>query len=147
MDARGSHAVVLREGSITREQLADVAELAEGPVPAGVRSPGTTHPHYQPSARVVVADVGQGVAEANRHADRHAVGLLGPDDQGVDRRVRVLGTPIGAVELAAALYGALRTADDLGLDVVVVEGVPVEGLGRAVMDRLRRSAGAAAGSG
>jgi L-threonylcarbamoyladenylate synthase len=141
VDARGPQAVVLREGSITREQLAEVVGVQETLADSAMRSPGTRHAHYQPSARVVLADVGGGVAEANRQADRHAVALLGPDDRGLDPRVRVLGTPIGADELATAMYGALRAADLVGADVVVVEAVAAEGLGRAVMDRLNRAAG------
>jgi hypothetical protein len=35
----------------------------------------------------------------------------------------------------------LREAEDAGVDVVVVEAVPEPGMGRAVMDRLRRAAG------
>jgi hypothetical protein len=30
--------------------------------------------------------------------------------------------------------------DELGVDVVIVEGVPEDGLGAAIMDRLRRAA-------
>lgn len=141
VDARGDQVVVLREGSITREQLAAVVRVQETIPGSDVRSPGTAHAHYQPTARVVLAEVGEAVAEANRQADRHLTGVLGPDDQGLDPRVHLLGTPIGAVELAAVLYSALRAADDAGLGVVVVEVVPPEGLGRAVMDRLRRAAG------
>ena len=38
------------------------------------------------------------------------------------------------------LYGALRDAEAALLDTVVVEAVPEVGVGRAVMDRLRRAA-------
>lgn len=141
VDARGARPVVLREGSITREMLAAVADVEPADAVEGHRSPGTAHAHYQPAARVVLADVGTSVGVANGLADRYLVGLLGPDDSDVDQRVRILGSPIGAEELAAGLYGALRAADDAGLGAVVVEVVAEAGLGRAVMDRLRRAAG------
>ncbi|HUG86209.1 MAG TPA: L-threonylcarbamoyladenylate synthase [Euzebya sp.] len=144
VDARGASPVMLREGGVTREDLAQIAEAGDvvDPVAAGVaRSPGTAHAHYQPLATVVITDVGGSVAAANRLTDRQRVGLLGPDTDGLDPRVRVLGTPVGAAEVGVVLYGALRTADEEGLAAVVVEAVADEGLGRAVMDRLRRAAG------
>ncbi|MDP8977605.1 MAG: translation factor Sua5, partial [Actinomycetota bacterium] len=44
-----------------------------------------------------------------------------------------------AAGLARVLYEGLRAAEDAGLDVVVVESVEEVGIGRAVMDRLRRA--------
>lgn len=141
VDARGARPVVLREGGVTREMLG-LAERAPGrgdPGPASGRSPGTAHPHYQPTAQVVLAPIGQGVAVANRLADRRQVGLLAPQGHDLDPRVQVLGLPLGAEELAAVMYQALRETDTRGLDIIVVEEVPDNGLGAAVMDRLRRA--------
>ena len=44
------------------------------------------------------------------------------------------------MEAAANLFAALRRLDGLGLGEVVVESVPEFGIGRAIMDRLRRAA-------
>ena len=41
---------------------------------------------------------------------------------------------------AANLFAALRRLDALGLDRLVAEPVPEEGLGRAILDRLRAPA-------
>jgi L-threonylcarbamoyladenylate synthase len=47
----------------------------------------------------------------------------------------------GSVEdYAQRLFAALRALDKLDLDVIIVEGVQGQGLGVAVMDRLRRAA-------
>jgi L-threonylcarbamoyladenylate synthase len=49
--------------------------------------------------------------------------------------------PDGSLATAAArLFAALRRLDGLGLDRLVAEPVPEEGLGRAILDRLRRAA-------
>jgi L-threonylcarbamoyladenylate synthase len=49
--------------------------------------------------------------------------------------------PDGSLATAAArLFAALRRLDGLGLDLLVAEPCPEEGLGRAIMDRLRRCA-------
>jgi len=44
------------------------------------------------------------------------------------------------LEAATNLFAALRRLDGLGLERVVVESVPEYGIGRAIMDRLRRAA-------
>jgi len=54
-----------------------------------------------------------------------------------------MGPRADPAAVAARLFALLRELDDAGLDAIVVEGVPEQGLGRAVMDRLRRAAGRA----
>ena len=54
--------------------------------------------------------------------------------------VEALSQDGNLVEAAANLFAALRRLDGLGLDGVVVEPVPESGIGRAIMDRLRRAA-------
>jgi L-threonylcarbamoyladenylate synthase len=48
-------------------------------------------------------------------------------------------------EAAANLFAALRRLDAAGLDGIVAEPVPEAGLGRAIMDRLRKAAAPRAG--
>ena len=49
--------------------------------------------------------------------------------------------PDGRLATAAAnLFAALRRLDAQGLDLILAEPVPEEGLGRAIADRLRRAA-------
>jgi L-threonylcarbamoyladenylate synthase len=45
--------------------------------------------------------------------------------------------------IAANLFALLRELDEAGLDAIVVEGIAERGVGRAVMDRLRRAAAGA----
>jgi L-threonylcarbamoyladenylate synthase len=135
VDARGDRPVVLRDGAVTREALGalsdDAADLAA--------SPGTRHRHYAPSCPVVVAPAGQGARRARALAAQgRRIGLIGSEDAG-DGVVQ-LARFADAGELGRLLYGALRAAEDAAVDVVVVEAVPPDGLGRAVMDRIDRAA-------
>lgn len=135
VDARGDVPVVLREGAVTAEQLG----ARRGSDTALAASPGTRYRHYAPRCRVHVAPVGAGAETASRLAAAGArVGLVSPAaaPQGVVEVARVAG----ASDLAGRLYGALRAAEDAEVDVVVVEAVPEQDVGRAVMDRLRRAA-------
>ena len=43
-------------------------------------------------------------------------------------------------EAAANLFAAIRRLDALNLDLIVATPIPEIGLGRAIMDRLRRAA-------
>lgn len=138
VDARGTAPVVLRDGAVTREDLGEVASSADPHLLAS--SPGTRYRHYAPSCAIEIAapdEVGR-VAAALAEGGRR-VGLVAATHapRGVIEIARVSGT----TELAALLYTALRQAERADVDVVVVESVEEEGLGRAVMDRLRRAAG------
>ncbi len=134
VDARGEAPSVLREGVVTREQLPEVTADGEAH-----RSPGSRFRHYAPRCEVVIAPAGDAPARAAQLAGQgHAVGLVAP--QPAPAGVRTLATPGDAAALGAVLYQALREAETGELDVVVVAAVAERGVGRAVMDRLRRAA-------
>ena len=52
-----------------------------------------------------------------------------------------LGAPHDHETQAQRLFGGLRALDEQGVDVILVEAVQERGLGRTVMERLRKSAG------
>jgi L-threonylcarbamoyladenylate synthase len=136
VDARGEAPVILREGAITREHLGLVDDDAE---PEWRASPGTRYRHYAPSCLVEVVATGDGIARSQwlaRNGQR--TGLIGFAP--ATSPVQTIAVVSDAADLARRLYGALRDAEAAGLDVVVVEAVPEVGIGRAVMDRVRRAA-------
>ena len=54
--------------------------------------------------------------------------------------VKEVLSPAGDLrEAAATLFAKLRSLDEAGLDVIVAEPVPENGLGLAIMDRLRKA--------
>lgn len=146
LDVTGPVPVLLRPGGVTLEQLRAVI----GPVRvhAGAelfgRSPGTRYRHYEPRAPVVLVLPGgptRDVVEEHR-VRRFRVGLIcrgrGQGFGWPDVLVKVL--PEAASGYAHGLFAALRALDDAGVNVILVEGVEEDGLGLAVMDRLRRAA-------
>jgi L-threonylcarbamoyladenylate synthase len=137
VDARGRVPVVLREGAVTREQLG-LDGMGNGYADFAA-SPGIRHHHYAPRCRVEIAPVGQGPARATALARNGAkVGLVASGEAGPS--VCQLAHFTDAAELGRLLYRALRAAEDADVDVVVIEAVPLVGMGRAVMDRVRRAA-------
>lgn len=144
VDARGDVPIVLREGAVTREDLGLGATPGPAVAHAGA-SPGTRYHHYRPTCRVVLAPADQLDDVATRvAAEGDRVGVVTSGDVAVTTPVVARFTNAG--DLAAKLFGALRDAEDAGLDTVVVETVDDTGIGRAVMDRLRRAAGQPAGA-
>lgn len=151
---------VLREGGISRERLRALLGY-EVPVGGPTRAPGTLAAHYAPRAPVELADAGALAARIDelRGAGRR-VGVLalasdlpaglarsGAQDaalrterEGHQPTIVTLATPVDVDEYARDLYSALRSADDLGMDVVLAVAPPPEGIGAAVADRLRRAA-------
>jgi L-threonylcarbamoyladenylate synthase len=102
-------------------------------------SPGTRYRHYAPACRVVVAPFGTATAVAERLAVGGVrVGLVARDP--APAGVLEIARYTDAADLAMRLYGAMRDAESAGVTDVVVEAVPEVGIGRAVMDRLRRAA-------
>ena len=145
-----------------------VAGPGTGPDPAAsVLAPGTRHRHYAPGLPVHLADPSTGPTSAAALLDdlRTAssgsgsditVGLVtvgstastrsGRSDPATDRAIVLLGAPADATALAAELFALLRRAEDLGLTALVIEQVSDAGIGRAVMDRLRRASEASGGA-
>lgn len=133
VDARAEPPVILREGAVTREALGQ-ATTARG----STASPGTRYRHYAPSCPVEIVADGQGPRRAAALARTGLrVGLVA--GEAAPEGVTTLAVTEGAADLARQLYDALRAAETGGLDIVLVEAVPETGIGRAVMDRLRRA--------
>jgi L-threonylcarbamoyladenylate synthase len=152
--------MVLRPGGVPFEALKQVlGEVklhpfvsAEQEVAVGeARSPGMRHKHYAPKARVILVEgsvpavvekVKELVAACEREDSR--VGVLATDetaskyDAGV---VKSLGSRFNLEAIARSLFRLLREFDEENVDVIIAEGVPAEGLGLAVMNRLRKASG------
>lgn len=131
---------ILRHGPITEAQLAELGRIS---TPAGdVASPGFMKSHYAPGTPMRLLDV-----ESTFLPDAKAkAGLLAWEgfDEAINARyshIEWLSKSRDLREAAANLYSAMRRLDEAGLDVIVAEPVPLEGLGVAIMDRLHKAAG------
>jgi L-threonylcarbamoyladenylate synthase len=151
---------VLRPGGVSFEVLREVLDkvvlsavaVADREVVLErVRSPGVRHKHYAPDAEVVVVEgelagiVGKVRELVKLYKGKGCrVGVLASDETcggyGADV-VRSVGSRGDLAGVARSLFRVLREFDVEKVDVVVAEGFPLEGLGLAVMNRLRRAAG------
>lgn len=157
----GGRAALLRPGGTPGEAIEAVIGPLDHPAddePAvGSLAPGRAGAHYAPAVPLEIVDpAAPGAGARLRARPGERLGLLAASAQGA-ATARAAGGPF-AVELvlaqdgdpvvvAARLFEALHDLEVAGLDRIVAQPVAPVGLGRAVMDRLRRAAlaGRAAG--
>jgi len=130
IDCTGPTPTILRLGAITPLMIEGSTGLvALEANPSQIRVSGSLDSHYSPKAKVIL-DV---VAVAGD-------GLIAPDQIPTPNGVIRLAAPSSIEEYARVLYHALRSADQKGLEVVVVLQPGGDGLAAAIRDRLQRSA-------
>lgn len=133
IDCTGDVPRILRPGAITEEMIKESTGLSaimtkSSEVAENIRVSGSLEKHYAPAAKVLLDQTpvaGQGFIAPSRRVT----------PTGVTR----LAAPKNADEFARDLYTALRKADELGLQEVVVEQPQGDGIAIAIRDRLLRA--------
>jgi L-threonylcarbamoyladenylate synthase len=160
LDVSTDPPLLLRPGGTSLEALQKVlgevklhpfvvaeAELHEEKVP----SPGMKHRHYSPKAQVILVE-GAVPAVMSKTKELTAslwlegkrVGVLATDETAWAYEadvVKSMGSRRNVDAIAANLFRLLREFDDEKVEVIIAESVPMEGLGLAVMNRLRKASG------
>lgn len=138
----GERVEVLRVGGLAIESIEECIGRPVDEVrlsSSNPEAPGMLSSHYNPGKRVVLID---DLSDLARFAgSRIGVISFGPDWDHSDIVKQVNLSELASLpEAATKLFGALRLMDDPSVDVVLSKLVPEHGLGRAINDRLRRSA-------
>ena len=132
---------ILRSGPITAEDLRPFAdEVAVANRSALPNAPGQLKSHYAPKTPLKLLRPDERPAGD----PKRRVGLLAwcsDDDARGFNPVEILSRTGDLREAAASLFSKMRLLDSAGLDLIVAEQVPEEGLGIAINDRLRKAAG------
>lgn len=149
VDVTSHPPTILRFGGLTRERIEEIVGrvFTTEDIESLKRSPGTRHRHYATKARIVLIrenDI-DGCRKQMRTFldDRKKIGLIYHSDEfGVhEGGGAVMKLPFHLEEYSAQIFAALRKMDALNVDVILVESVAESGLGKAIMDRLRRASG------
>jgi L-threonylcarbamoyladenylate synthase len=151
--------VILRPGKVTDKDIIDAVGIAkydnkifekvtEEQI---VESPGMKYKHYAPETKckmVYCEDELDQIFYINRYIRQYKgdVVLLSFDEHREkivisDSRFISLGSKDNLEEIAKNIYSALRKADSIKAEVILIEGVKREGIGIAIMNRLLRAAG------
>ena len=147
LDLSGERPVILRPGGVPRGQVeavvgpVDVATSVHDPAEPA-KSPGRQETHYAPRApayRVPPLRWSDAVARMGHlPRGRHVLLALNLPD-GESHEVTSIAMPQEPAEYARRLYAALRQADGLGADAILIELPPEEPQWEAVRDRISRA--------
>lgn len=150
---------VLRPGGITIEVLRefderiyiDPAIMEKNNGDFKPKAPGMKYKHYSPKAEVIIVDgnTEKTIEKINELMQNYIdkgkkVGLMITKENELKYSLGekiVLGSRKNLDEIAQNLFEALRSFDDKKCDIVLSESFPEDGVGLAIMNRLKKSAG------
>jgi L-threonylcarbamoyladenylate synthase len=112
-------------------------------------SPGMLHKHYAPNAEILLVD-GSVQAIINKitalteqyMCEGKKVGILATDEtqkEYLAHVVKSMGSRSSLDTIAKKLFRVLREFNETSVDVILAESVPLDGIGLAVMNRLRKA--------
>ena len=160
IDCSGDGIVILRPGYITAKMIEDATGIVPtigygkdlgGSTP---RAPGMKYRHYAPKGKLYLA-TGEGSLEeqckaiADAYDSNFAHGskcviLVTEQDKGFfgEREQILIGNLDDLSTIAHSVFKAFRDCDTKGYDLIYMRGVPEEGVGAAIMNRVvKASAG------
>lgn len=150
--------VLLRPGGVTVEQItAEIGPIVVDQTLYGAdpgeapRSPGMKYTHYAPKAPLILVDgpvlqmqakIRDLIYEYLEEGQRVGV-MCSVESHGAYQAPVILeyGSREDLGGIASDLFSTLRAFDRHEVDVILAEGVPIAGIGLAIMNRLRRAAG------
>ncbi len=135
VDCTGNFPVLLRAGAVSLEELRAVVvetQLLEIEDSAEIRSPGLKHKHYAPRAKVLIIENDAGIEDTPEAA---YIGIDLP--VGTFVAMKICSTP---EDYARAMFEFFRECDRAGIAIIYCQSVAEQGIGTAIMDRLRRAA-------
>lgn len=137
VDCTGEAPVILRAGGITLEQLREVIPetvVADSTSAEAPKSPGMKYRHYSPRAQVFLSNFPQFTFPGEAAA---YIGIDSPSKPEAFQKVQLCKD---VAEYAHLLFQFFRECDEIGIRTIFCQAVSEDGLGLALMDRIRRAA-------
>ena len=134
VDCTSDVPLVLRSGAITLEQLQEIEpktrlyKLKKNEIP---KSPGLKHRHYSPTAKVVL---GSSKFKVQSPKSSAFIGLNKPE-----RDFQKIKICASVEEYAHSFFAFFRECDYENITTIYCEKVAENGIGLALMDRLKRA--------
>ncbi|MGO1468526.1 MAG: L-threonylcarbamoyladenylate synthase [Tissierella sp.] len=156
LDLSGDRPMILRPGGVSYEELKkiiphvieDRANLESKEIP---KSPGQKYRHYAPKAEMIVfqGETEDIVKTINERIGKYIyegkkIGVMATDET-QDRYskgiIKTLGTRKDKRSIATKLFKVLREFDELNVDIILSEGVELDDIGKAIMNRMMKASG------
>ncbi len=140
LDVSGKVPRLLRPGKVSLEELENFIGKVETSFSADKpASPGMKYKHYSPKAEVLVVKRNEIIKKLKGLKDKKTAVFVF-DDLKLDSDFYYCFNK-DFVLMARELFNLFRMADNKNFDAIIVEEVEEKGLGRAIMNRLRKAAG------
>lgn len=155
LDLTGEIPMILRPGSITKEDLEEVLgevlidpSLLKKEDNKKAKAPGMKYTHYSPDADVyivsgndkdVINKINQIIRENSENGIKSGVMCVEKNKEVYEGEVISLGNTLE--EVGSNLFDVLREMDKRNVDMVYSEAFEMTGVGQAIMNRLLKSAG------
>ena len=134
VDCTSNVPLILRTGAITPEELREIVpetQLYKLQKDEPPKSPGLKHRHYSPNARVIlIPDSRFQIADSGAF-----IGLNRPDE-----KFDLVKICSSIEEYAHSVFAFFRECDARKIETIYCETVDENGIGLALMDRLKRAA-------
>lgn len=120
---------ILRPGKITKKQIKKVIGQMKEPVEKFIKkpkSPGMKYKHYSPQARVIIIKNDKEIKAIRKKYFGKKI-----------KKIKYTGQ----IKMAKNLFRDFRMADKKGYEIIVVKTIENNGLGQAIMDRVKKASG------
>ncbi len=127
---------ILRNGVITREELEDIVPFDADSIIDKLSAPGMMKSHYSPRKKLLIAD------NKSQNIDKSNAGLISFSGmlEGEYPKVIRVSDRNDLKDYAVNMFEAMHAfEDDAEIDLIVAEPVEEIGIGRAIMDRLKKA--------
>lgn len=146
---------ILRPGGITLEDLREVIPnvVQDGSITNKEeipKSPGQKYRHYAPNAEMILftGDLDKIVREIKEEAsillkEGKRVGIMATEETKslyTEGNILISGSREKSETIAHNLFDILRNFDDLNVDIILAEGVDLDHIGMAIMNRMIKAA-------
>jgi len=157
IDVTGDEPHLLRPGGVTKEQLEmclGKRVLVDNPTSEKPKSPGMKYKHYSPDAELILAsgkdedEIGLKIEQFSNNLVEQGkkVVILGSEELYNERKdnfnckFNIICSRTDLTVLAANIFRALRDVDKNNYDYILIGAFPEEGIGLAIMNRLKKAA-------
>tara|TARA_B110000090_G_scaffold106907_1_gene119945 strand:- start:7761 stop:8708 length:948 start_codon:yes stop_codon:yes gene_type:complete len=131
-----NHVNILREGGVSREDIQSLGFIVKNSNTEAIQTPGQFKKHYATKKPIYLVESISDYLEKN--SDKRCSALLYEKSK-VNCIAYLLSTNYDLAEIANNLFATMRRADADDTNLILIEHIKEEGIGRAVADRLRRA--------